>query len=796
MATSYSVSKVMSTMLEDIKVQSSSTPDLSLKLDDISIKLENLKDKAENTNVTITRIADNLDKQTNTLDTSLSEKIDLLKQIEINTRKATPSANVSSSSGSPSDDPNDDNGWATKAQARDILKAIKKGFQIDEYAYLKSQQQTQTATSMGGLGGLGSLIGGGIGGLLRGGGGFLSSFLSNPIKAIFSGLGKLDKGLGNIAAKAFQGTIGKILPKSLSNLVGRVLKMGLGKVFALGMAVFDFTQGFDKEKTKKLFGTDDFIHRCLSGVFEVIESFTFGLLSKETLKKGLDRALAFVQPLLDKLPQPIKEFFGLVFEHINNFGDFIVDFAMFIPNLFTKGWKKTTEDLKKKFDKMLGSFGNLLSKIVDNLGDFLKSLANKGIAALGKAFGVSDEKINALQFQLSERTGEAVPDSLPNTTNESIEVTSTVSPSTVAPTNTSQEDTSSVSTPSVNRGQTIGSSNLGTGIAGLGGFISHHESMGDYNAYNKGAYHGYARNIFGKGKAKTIDFSKLTVGQVYRLQTLPVNHPDKLFAVGKYQIIPSTMKLAMGYLGLSGNEPFTPQLQDQMFTALIMRKRPKIGKFITGDSDDLEGAAYAAALEWASIGAAKYGDKSVYNKDGVNKAFITSAQIKGALIKARNEYMASRGETKFVDSNNYSTSGINNTATNVEVTKSQTINTTNGVSGDTQVPNSSISITSIGSMGGINNSSDSTPPLATPSFRGFGGVQASSPINIPNLGSVQLPNLANILQQSGLSQLGERISNQIGGLLGGVTQGSNLSLESIPMIPNNIDLAMINMRVA
>lgn len=159
--------------------------------------------------------------------------------------------------------------------------------------------------------------------------------------------------------------------------------------------------------------------------------------------------------------------------------------------------------------------------------------------------------------------------------------------------------------------------------------IASHETHGNYNRYNKGSKHGY--------KQGNAPFQNMTLAEVVRLQNLPPSHPDKLFAVGKYQIIPDTMKefLRNNDYGITMNDKFTPEVQDKAFAYLSMKKRRRIGSFITGGTNDIVGALDAAAYEWASVqdsnGKPKYG--------GINaKAPTKVGDVKNALIRARASY--------------------------------------------------------------------------------------------------------------------------------------------------------------
>ena len=134
----------------------------------------------------------------------------------------------------------------------------------------------------------------------------------------------------------------------------------------------------------------------------------------------------------------------------------------------------------------------------------------------------------------------------------------------------------------------------------------------------------------------------MTVGEVMRRQQLGTNDPDRLFAVGKYQVIPDTMAGAVRTLGIDPNARFTPQLQERIFADyLVDEKRPDIRAYITGQTNGAEGrerAQYAAALEWASVGDPRRGGSSHYGNVGNNAASITPDEVGRTLDQMRAQY--------------------------------------------------------------------------------------------------------------------------------------------------------------
>ena len=167
----------------------------------------------------------------------------------------------------------------------------------------------------------------------------------------------------------------------------------------------------------------------------------------------------------------------------------------------------------------------------------------------------------------------------------------------------------------------------------FGNLIAKYESRNNYNLCNK--------TKGGLSVVSNLILSDYTLGEIQEKQ----KNRD-LFAVGRYQIIPITMKSAVKKLNLKANMQFDENLQDRIFEEyLIDAKRPKIISYLEGDGS-LEDAMYATAKEWASVaveagkkiskGRTAVGGQSYYVGDGLNKAHISTEKIKKALVNSKN----------------------------------------------------------------------------------------------------------------------------------------------------------------
>lgn len=163
--------------------------------------------------------------------------------------------------------------------------------------------------------------------------------------------------------------------------------------------------------------------------------------------------------------------------------------------------------------------------------------------------------------------------------------------------------------------------------------------LGDLISRGEGGYNSFNRGSAGDARGATIDFSRMTLGEVLDAQHLPRRDPDRLFAVGKYQVIPGTMDGAVSALRLDRDQRFTPELQERIFSDyLIVTKRPDIHGYVTGQPGvSLHDAQEAAAAEWASVADPDTG-RSKYGGIGNNRASISAEQVAGALNGMRQDY--------------------------------------------------------------------------------------------------------------------------------------------------------------
>jgi hypothetical protein len=175
----------------------------------------------------------------------------------------------------------------------------------------------------------------------------------------------------------------------------------------------------------------------------------------------------------------------------------------------------------------------------------------------------------------------------------------------------------------------------------LGDIIASGESgAAGYNAYNKGTI---GNKIIGSDKP--INFSEMTIEEYFKRAELRPNDPNKLFAVGRYQIIPSTMRGIVNALRVDPKTTYlTPEVQESFFQYLLSTAGTgKLNAYLKGKSDDLNAAILDLSRVWAAVGVPydnpdgkriKKG-QSYYSGVGGNKASISPEVVGQALIAQR-----------------------------------------------------------------------------------------------------------------------------------------------------------------
>ena len=131
----------------------------------------------------------------------------------------------------------------------------------------------------------------------------------------------------------------------------------------------------------------------------------------------------------------------------------------------------------------------------------------------------------------------------------------------------------------------------GGGAATFDTIVSGEGGVNSVNRSVAGDTPGGAKSIFGK------DLTEMTVGEIMDAQAR-----GEVFAVGKYQIIPPTMREFVQNSDVTRDMLFTEQTQDMFKDYVINVKRPSVGKYLRGETNDPTEAGQALAREFASVG--------------------------------------------------------------------------------------------------------------------------------------------------------------------------------------------------
>ena len=150
---------------------------------------------------------------------------------------------------------------------------------------------------------------------------------------------------------------------------------------------------------------------------------------------------------------------------------------------------------------------------------------------------------------------------------------------------------------------------------------------GGLDAMNKGTSGGKIIGGTQKGTLNGKPVSKNTVGEISKAQSA-----KEVFAVGSMQIIPSTMKEVIAAGVVKSTDVFDQPTQEKVFEYLVKTKRPEVGAFLDGKSDDMNAALIGMSKEFASWPDPSTG-KSRYGSG--NKAQFSVEEAKAKLMAFR-----------------------------------------------------------------------------------------------------------------------------------------------------------------
>lgn len=159
-----------------------------------------------------------------------------------------------------------------------------------------------------------------------------------------------------------------------------------------------------------------------------------------------------------------------------------------------------------------------------------------------------------------------------------------------------------------------------------------------YNAYNRGTLDG--RVLGSNGKRNLVG---MPIKEIMGFQTLSISDPQRLFAVGRFQCIPSTLSSAVRALNLDASLNFSERVQDIICQEyLLAKKRPALVTYYNNpdknNNDLLVKCGESLAAEFASIespitpGYPYGGANGRYARSGNHLAVRYESQLKPTLI--------------------------------------------------------------------------------------------------------------------------------------------------------------------
>lgn len=146
------------------------------------------------------------------------------------------------------------------------------------------------------------------------------------------------------------------------------------------------------------------------------------------------------------------------------------------------------------------------------------------------------------------------------------------------------------------------------------------------------------------------DLETYSIRYIMEAQAKPKNsNTGKLYGVGRYAIIPITLKELVTTTKINPDSKFTPDVQDQLGLALLTPSyRKNLRNYILSNNadqvDNLEKAALEMAMIWSSLGIPyDYGFRKKnqsYYVDRGEKATVPTSTVQAALKELRKDLKA------------------------------------------------------------------------------------------------------------------------------------------------------------
>ena len=309
------------------------------------------------------------------------------------------------------------------------------------------------------------------------------------------------------------------------------------------------------------------------------------------------------------------------------------------------------------------------SKQVDRLADSIKALANmlgdKLAEAWSKAKKAGEDFFNWVKSMVSKDSAEkAVAAATGSTPAQASTRPSAPAAKPSAPAATPSAPAAKPSAPAAKPSAPAGSaaaapSASGPAVNELGRFAQ--SAYGQLVAKGEGGRHGYDAYNAGtlgvqpdaKGRklpkysgsyqaATGRPITDMTIAEILAASKGTGMDKARIFAAGKYQFVPDTLRGAAKEAGISLDTKFTPEVQDMLFAAHLKRRAPSVYAYATGKSDSYTAKDWnTVAAEWRSMPTTSGGTYQDQYASS-NAAGHTVEQTKAALDASRAAALANK----------------------------------------------------------------------------------------------------------------------------------------------------------
>lgn len=178
--------------------------------------------------------------------------------------------------------------------------------------------------------------------------------------------------------------------------------------------------------------------------------------------------------------------------------------------------------------------------------------------------------------------------------------------------------------------------------------VGESKTYDDHNYYTSSGLRGYIRGSFGNPYSLLQKpLSQYTIGEIMNFQSRSRDNIGQLYATGRYQIIPTTLKGLVNSLNLPSNKVYDTSTQDLLGYQLLRERtnlRNYLDKQVPDTKENLEKAALDVARIWSSVGVpyatqgrSQYLSKNQsYYEGGGDEATVKTEDVQQALRNLRN----------------------------------------------------------------------------------------------------------------------------------------------------------------